>query len=93
MKNVKKLWHREQMKNEAKEKKEVGCRRNRAPLFSKNITVLSSFLPLQKSCRLFLTGAVVSLVIYNWPGYSYLINYFFKPGRRSLEKREEPGGS
>lgn len=26
MKNVKKLWHREQMKNEAKEKKEVGCR-------------------------------------------------------------------
>lgn len=24
MKNVKKLWHREQMKNEAKEKKEVG---------------------------------------------------------------------
>lgn len=32
------------MKNEAKEKKEVGCRRSRALLFSKNITV-SSIIP------------------------------------------------
>ena len=64
MKNVKKLWHREQMKNEAKEKKEVGCRCARVEErttfhFQKRETVLLLFQPLQKSFCLFFICVIV----------------------------------